>query len=793
MVCINFSSQPSAFASGSALQSNNSPNWGTCNSAATATLTSSDSDNEINSTYVEFTATFSENMLATPTISISGVVTNTAMSLNTSATIWTYDWNIPQNTPNGSYVVSVAATDTNNKSYDGSSTLTIQYNFSLPDYLPTNGLVGWYPFNANANDESGNGNHGIVNGPVLSTDANATQNSSSYDFDGQDDFISIGNSSSLNPFGVLTFSSWFNLDDLNNNNNVIIGRNNNNSGADGYGYNFGVLNDSNGVSSKLRFGLGQQSNGSITDIDHTSSISANNWNHYAVTYDEANVRVYLNGVKVHSAPLTRSGGNHQNNFETFIGKYRPQSSGSQQSNQLFRGKLDNIGVWNRALTDAEIAQLYTLEIDTTPPTVSLEKNFTSNSVENGDTVVVTATFSEPMTSSPTINISNESIAIPMNVGSTESVWSYSWTVSVTTSTTLSLTVSGNDLAGNAYAGNESLSFDVLTPFYLDSNGITVKCTGCSAGDTGYIGGVLYTAHDNTSLAAKSKSDTDWDRVVTTPVTNMYQLFKDETTFNQNIGSWDTSNVTRMDNMFWRADAFNQDIGSWDTSSVTEMDSMFRSALAFNQDLSQWDVSSVTQMENMFRTARVFNQNIDNWDTSSVVNMTSMFHDATAFNQNIDGWDTSSVTNMNGMFAYATVFNQDIGNWDTSSVTDMEGMFGSADAFNQDIGQWNTSNVTNMVSMFRFNDIFNQDIGSWDTSSVTNMSYMFNSALSFNQDIGSWDTSNVASSGMIKMFRTASAFNQNISNWCVSNISETPDNFSYSICTEQCQSTNMGKL
>ena len=75
---------------------------------------------------------------------------------------------------------------------------------------------------------------------------------------------------------------------------------------------------------------------------HKSSITANNWNHYAVTYDQSNVRVYLNGVKVHTAALTRSGGNHQNNFETFIGKYRPQSSGSEQSNQLFRGKLDNI-------------------------------------------------------------------------------------------------------------------------------------------------------------------------------------------------------------------------------------------------------------------------------------------------------------------------------------------------------------------------------------------------------------------------------------------------------------------
>jgi hypothetical protein len=33
----------------------------------------------------------------------------------------------------------------------------------VPSYVPTNGLVGWWPFNGNANDESGNGNNGTVN------------------------------------------------------------------------------------------------------------------------------------------------------------------------------------------------------------------------------------------------------------------------------------------------------------------------------------------------------------------------------------------------------------------------------------------------------------------------------------------------------------------------------------------------------------------------------------------------------------------------------------------------------
>jgi gliding motility-associated-like protein len=37
----------------------------------------------------------------------------------------------------------------------------------IPGYVPTEGLVGWWPFNGNANDESGNGHHGTVNGETL--------------------------------------------------------------------------------------------------------------------------------------------------------------------------------------------------------------------------------------------------------------------------------------------------------------------------------------------------------------------------------------------------------------------------------------------------------------------------------------------------------------------------------------------------------------------------------------------------------------------------------------------------
>lgn len=53
----------------------------------------------------------------------------------------------------------------------------------VPSYVPTNGLVGYWPFNGNANDESGNGNNGTVNGTTVVTDKNGNLNSA-YSFDG---------------------------------------------------------------------------------------------------------------------------------------------------------------------------------------------------------------------------------------------------------------------------------------------------------------------------------------------------------------------------------------------------------------------------------------------------------------------------------------------------------------------------------------------------------------------------------------------------------------------------------
>ena len=138
------------------------------------------------------------------------------------------------------------------------------------------------------------------------------------------------------------------------------------------------------------------------------------------------------------------------------------------------------------------------------------------------------------------------------------------------------------------------------------------------------------ADGNGSVISSGGSDYSYSNLITTKVTDMSELFKNVITFNQDIGSWDTSSVTDMSWMFNEAFAFNQDIGSWDTSNVTNMYAMFARAHAFNQDIGSWDTSKVENMVFMFYEARVFNQFIRGWTVSSGTGLTVMFDRATAF-------------------------------------------------------------------------------------------------------------------------------------------------------------------
>ena len=393
----------------------------------------------------------------------------------------------------------------------------------------------------------------------------------------------------------------------------------------------------------------------------------------------------------------------------------------------------------------------------------------------GNTYTIQAVFSEIGVNSGTITTISEDGCTEVSLTATITV------IPVPPSTPPANTTSGGSTSGNT----------------TSTNTFTCECPDATVGDEITISGTVYKVVDNSTIGGQIAAGNY--NLCTTLVTSMYQLFKNNTTFNSDISFWDTSNVTNMHGVFWGAFAFNQDIGNWDMSSVQNTNNMFDRAYAFNQDISGWDtssvinmalmfydarafnqpigswtVSSVIYMERMFRGARAFNQDINNWNTSNVTTMSGMFLGALVFNQNIGSWDTSSVTNMYTTFAGATAFNQNISSWDVSNVTTMKDMFQSADSFNGNLSNWNTSSVTDMMNMFKYARSFNQDISGWNVSSVTTMAVMFFEADNFNQDISSWNTTNVTN--MYAMFNSADNFNQDLSGWCVSTIASEPGDF-----------------
>jgi uncharacterized repeat protein (TIGR02543 family) len=351
-------------------------------------------------------------------------------------------------------------------------------------------------------------------------------------------------------------------------------------------------------------------------------------------------------------------------------------------------------------------------------------------------------------------------------------------------------------------------------FYLSENGVTIMCPMAEVGEKGWVNGVEYTKRTREMITTDNVSTT-----CTSGITDMSELFQDETNFNEDISHWDVSAVMDMENMFSRALSFNQDISNWDVSSVTNMKDMFHAAVLFNQNIDSWEVSNVTNMESMFSSTDSFNQDIGSWDVSSVTNMRFIFSNAISFDGEIGSWDVSNVADMFGMFNEAESFNQKIGNWDVSSATNMTGMFREAAMFNQNISGWCVENINSEPSEFSTNSPLEEsnkpnwgacpstdfylaengitiictdaDVGdfAWlnettytkrtrnqittENASTTCTSGIESTPIfqstSFNEDISHWDVSSVTD--MRHTFEGAQSFNQNIGDWDVSNVTD----------------------
>ena len=230
--------------------------------------------------------------------------------------------------------------------------------FATP--APTDSLVAYYPFNGNANDESGNGNNGIVHSATLTTDKFG-QADKAYSFDGLSSYIEIPDASSLQPAYAMTVSvlvcpKGFYKGECQANNMISKGNDNVvGSYALRYDDNNGSGNDCFVVdTTRERFHFHILfSDGSDGDLYSTTRVQLNNtWYLVTGTYDGATMKLYVNGVLENMVYVGKSLGSNTANAS--MGRL----FGNPGYDYWVTGVLDDLRIYSRALSEAEVQQLY---------------------------------------------------------------------------------------------------------------------------------------------------------------------------------------------------------------------------------------------------------------------------------------------------------------------------------------------------------------------------------------------------------------------------------------------------
>lgn len=211
----------------------------------------------------------------------------------------------------------------------------------------TDGLVGYYPFNGNANDESGNGNDGTVNGATLAADRFGNANSA-YSFDGTDDCIHVEDSDYLDITNVITLSAWFYTAAESTEPFILT------KGGDTYcNYELRI------PTSDAIFGFGRHNYWTTWSTEII--VETQKWYHLVALYrsgDLSSIKAYLNDTEIPVVLRVNTYGTSllANDLTLYIGyKFRQDQN---RGVSYFNGILDDIRIYNRVLSETEIDSLY---------------------------------------------------------------------------------------------------------------------------------------------------------------------------------------------------------------------------------------------------------------------------------------------------------------------------------------------------------------------------------------------------------------------------------------------------
>ena len=216
----------------------------------------------------------------------------------------------------------------------------------VPSYVPSSGLVGWWPFNGNANDESGNGNNGAVNGAAITVDRFGLSNAA-YGFDGISNVIHVDSFFINNSLNNMSYSVWIKrATNIESGRKTIIIQ----TAPDGLGYSNMISYD--GITSTLSYYNYWNPNNYYLSQSNVMP-SPNVWYNVVTARDGVSMKIYINGVLQNTSDFPHS---IESAKDLVVGGQWNFTNNSTSEN--FNGVIDDIGIWNRALTQQEITDLY---------------------------------------------------------------------------------------------------------------------------------------------------------------------------------------------------------------------------------------------------------------------------------------------------------------------------------------------------------------------------------------------------------------------------------------------------
>lgn len=230
------------------------------------------------------------------------------------------------------------------------------------------GLAGYWPLNTGtgiqAYDTTTDNNRGVLtNGPGW---AEGKVGSGSLDFDGSDDYVDVGSPASLNITGDLTISSWVKLGSANN--DAVV------TWANDYtDFPFHHTVDTD----YIRFNGDNAGN-----ITSNEGINLDEWQHVVITVEGTELRFYINGTPDSGNPFTLSTAD-RNSGDGFMTMSRVDS-------QRLDGQLDEVKIYDRALSEHEVTDEYNASRSGIPSALTLPQVTpgTSQTV-NADAIVRT--------------------------------------------------------------------------------------------------------------------------------------------------------------------------------------------------------------------------------------------------------------------------------------------------------------------------------------------------------------------------------------------------------------------